>query len=60
MEFHVHTYAFLLVVGAMLSHNLIGKSDQPMVHASRLLNIVEQNQSIIERKALTMVFVLQV
>jgi hypothetical protein len=38
VEFHVHTNASLLAVGTMLSHNLIGKSDQLMVYASRLLN----------------------
>ncbi len=58
MEFHVHTYAYLLVVGAMLFHNLTRKNDQPMVHASRLLNIVEHNYSTIEREALTMIFAL--
>ncbi len=27
VEFHVHTYACLLVIGAMLIHNIIGKHD---------------------------------
>jgi len=40
LEFHVHTHASLLVVGAMLAHNPIGKYDQP-VYASTLLNKVE-------------------
>ncbi len=43
MEFHVHTYAFSLVVGVMLTQNPTGKYDQPIVYASRLLNKVEQN-----------------
>jgi hypothetical protein len=47
VEFHVHTYAFLLSMGAMLFHNLIGKNDQPMVYASRLINIIEQNYNTI-------------
>ncbi len=38
VEFHVHTNASLLAVGTMLFHNLIGKSDQLVVYASRLLN----------------------
>jgi hypothetical protein len=41
MEFHVHTNASLLVVRAMLSHDLTRKNDQPLVYASKLLNIVE-------------------
>jgi hypothetical protein len=36
VEFHVHTYASLLTMGAMLSQNIIRKSDQPIVYASRL------------------------
>ncbi len=39
VEFHVHTNVSLLVVKVMLSHNVIGKNDQPIVYASRLLNI---------------------
>jgi hypothetical protein len=45
VEFHVHTDASLLVVGAMLSQNVTRKNDQPIVYASRLLNRVEQNYS---------------
>ncbi len=56
MEFHVHTYASLLATRAILSQNVIGKSDQPIVYASRLLNKVEQNCSKTEKKTLTMVF----
>ncbi len=56
MEFHVHTYASLLATRAILSQNVIGKSDQPIVYASRLLNKVEQNCSKTEKKNLTMVF----
>ncbi len=39
VEFHVHTYVSLLVVGAMLFLNITGKSDQPIVYAFSLLNI---------------------
>jgi hypothetical protein len=56
VEFHVHTYASLLVIGAMLFQNLIGKSDQPMMYAFKLLNKVEHNYSTTEKKALVMVF----
>jgi hypothetical protein len=45
-------------VGAMMSHNVIGKSDQLIVYASRLLNKVKQNYSTTEREVLTMVFTL--
>jgi hypothetical protein len=38
MEFHVHTNASLLVVGAMLAQNPVSKYDQPIVYVSRLLN----------------------
>ncbi len=41
VEFHVHTNESLLTIGAMLFQNLIGKSDQPLVYAYRLLNIIE-------------------
>jgi hypothetical protein len=43
-------------MGAMLSHNVIGKSDQPIVYASRLFNRTEQNYSTIEKEALAMFF----
>jgi hypothetical protein len=58
VEFHVHIDASLLVVGALLAQNIIGKSDQPIVYASRLLNIEEQNYNSIEKQALTMVIAL--
>ncbi len=58
VEFHVHIDASLLAVGAMLSQNVTGKSDQPIVYASRLLNKIEQNYNTIEREALIMVFCL--
>ncbi len=59
MEFHVHTYVSLLVVRAMLSHNLIRKSDQLVVYVYRLLNITKYNDSTIEKKALVLVFLAQ-
>jgi hypothetical protein len=54
----VHTYASLLAIGAMLAHNPIGKYDQPIVYASRLLNKVKHNYITIKKKTLAMVCVL--
>ncbi len=59
MEFHVHINASLLTVGVMLPHNVIGKSDQLVVYASRLLNIAKHNYSTTQREILAMVFALQ-
>ncbi len=56
VEFHVHTYAFLLAISAMLTQNLIGKHDQHVVYVFRLLNSDDKYYSTIEREALTMVF----
>ncbi len=50
VEFHAHIYASLLAVGAMLSQDVTGKRNQPIMYASRLLNKVEQNYSTIERE----------
>jgi hypothetical protein len=58
LEFHVHTYAFLLVVSAMLTQNPIGKYEQLILYASRLLNKIKQNYTTIEREALVMVYVM--
>jgi len=56
MEFHVHIDTLLLVLRVMLFQNLIGKSAQLVVYASRLINRTKKNYNTIERKALTMVF----
>jgi hypothetical protein len=58
VEFHVHTYASLLAMGAMLSMNVAGKSDQPIMYVFRLLNIKKKNYSTINKKALPIVFAL--
>jgi hypothetical protein len=42
----------------MLFHNVIGKNDQPIVYAFKLLNIIEHNYSITKKEVLAMVFVL--
>ncbi len=58
MGLHVHIDAFLLAMGAMLSHNLIRRNDQPMVYAFKLLNKAKQNYNTTYIKALVMVFAL--
>jgi hypothetical protein len=44
----VHTYASLLAVDAMWAHNPISKYDKPIVYASKMLNKIEHNYTIIE------------
>jgi hypothetical protein len=56
VEFHVHTNASLLVVGAMLFQKR--KNDQPIVYAFRLMNKAQQNYNTTKIKALAMVFAL--
>ncbi len=56
MEFHVHTNVSLLTMGAMLSQNVIGKSDQPIVYVYRLLNKAKHNYNTRHTEVLTMVF----
>ena len=56
MEFHVHTDASELAVGAMLAQNPTGKWDQPISYASRLLNVAEKNYTTTEKEALAMVY----
>jgi hypothetical protein len=53
--FHVYADASLLTLGAMLSQNVTGKSDQPLIYASRFLNKAKHNYSTTKRKALAMV-----
>jgi hypothetical protein len=43
-------------MGAMLSQNVIGKSDQPIAYAYRLLNKAKHNYNTRHTKVLTMVF----
>ncbi len=56
VEFHVHTNASMLAMGAMLSQNVTRKSDQLVVYVSKLLNKVEKNYSTIKKEGLIMVF----
>lgn len=56
MEFHVHTNMSNLAIEAMLAQNPIEKCDQPIAHASKLLNNAEKNYTTTEREALAMVY----
>jgi hypothetical protein len=58
VEFHVHTNAYLLAVGIVLSHNLTRKSDYPVVCAFKFLNKAEQNYNTTDIDVLTMIFAL--
>jgi hypothetical protein len=56
VQFRVHIGTSLIAMGAMLSQNISGKSDQPIMYVSRLLNRAKQNYSTTQRDALVMVF----
>ena len=56
LEFHVHTYASDIAVGAMLAQNPTGKTDPPIAYASRLLSKAENNYTTTEKEALAMVY----
>jgi hypothetical protein len=45
-------------MGTLLTHNIIGKSDQLVINVSKLFNDVEQNYSTTKKKTLVMVFTL--
>ena len=56
LEFHLHTDASNIAVGAMLAQNPTGKTDQPIAYASRLLSKAEKNYTTTEKEALAMVY----
>ncbi len=58
MEFHVHTNASNLAIGTMLAQNLIGKCDQLIAYASKLLNNVKKNYTTTKRRTIAMVYAL--
>jgi len=58
MEFRVHTYASLLVMGVLLAYNISRKSDQRVVYAYKLLNNIKHNYNTIKKEASVMVFAL--
>jgi hypothetical protein len=49
LEFHVHTYASQLALGAIFTHNSTSKFDQLVMYASILLNFAEKNYITNER-----------
>jgi hypothetical protein len=58
MEFHVHIDVSNLAIRAMLAQNPIGKCDQLITYASKLLNNAKKNHTTTEREAFTMAYVL--
>ena len=56
LEFHVHTDASDIAVGAMLAKNPTGKTDQPIAYASCLLTKAEKKYTTTEKEALAMVY----
>ncbi len=58
MEFHVHIDASQLAIGAILAHNPVGKIYQPVMYSSKFHNSAKRNYTIIEWKALAMVYAL--
>ncbi len=58
MEIHVHVDVSNSAVKTMLTQNPIGKCDQLITYASKLLNHVKKNYTTIERETLTMVYAL--
>ena len=56
LEFHVHTNASDIMVGAMLAQNPTGKIYQPIAYASQLLSKAEKNYTTTEKEALAMVY----
>ena len=56
LEFHVHTDASDIAVGAMLAQNPTSKTDQPIAYASRLLSKAEKNYTTTKKEALAMVY----
>ncbi|CAM6097605.1 unnamed protein product [Calypogeia fissa] len=55
-EFHLHTDASLIAVGAVLAQQGEEGIDSPVYYASRLLNVHERNYTTTEREALAMIF----
>jgi hypothetical protein len=58
LEFHVHTCASQLAIGAILAHNPTGQFDEPDMYTFKILNLVEWNYIITERETLAMVYAL--
>jgi hypothetical protein len=58
LEFHVHIDVSQPAMGAILAQNPTSKIDQHVMYSSRLLNSIERNYTITERKVLAMVYAL--
>ena len=58
-EFHVHVDASCITLGVVLTQDGGDGLDQPITFTSRRLSKAENNYSTIERKGLSMVYVLQ-
>ena len=56
LEFHIHTHASDIAVGAMPAQNPTGKTNQLIAYASRLLSKAEKNYTTTEKEALAMVY----
>ena len=56
LEFHIHTDASDIAVGAMLAQNPTGKTYQPIAYTSRLLSKAEKNYTTTEKEALAMAY----
>jgi hypothetical protein len=58
LEFHVHSDASNVAVGAMVAQKPLGKYNQPIYYATRLVNFAEHNYTMTKKEALVMVFAL--
>lgn len=58
MEFHIHTDASNIAVGAMLAQNPTKKCNQPILYASQVTNLIRRNYTTTVREALATVFAL--
>ncbi len=50
LEFHVHTYASQLAIGAIFIQNPTIKFDQPIMYACKLLNSAKRNYTTTKRE----------
>ncbi len=58
LEFYVHIDASQLIVRVVLDQNPIGKFDQSVMYASKLLKSIKKNYITIEKEALAIVYAL--
>jgi hypothetical protein len=48
VEFHFHTYVSLLIIGVIKAQDVTRKHGQPIVYASKLLNLVGRKILIVK------------